>query len=855
MHTELPIQEKVNILLVDDHEENLIALEAILTSPEYNLVKCTSGKAALRELLKDDFALILLDVMMPEMDGFELATMIRQRERSRHTPLIFLTAVAKEVRYIYRGYRVGAVDYLQKPLEADIVAAKVTVFVDLFRKSLQIKRQAELLRQSELRDRRREISRLKVQSEKRYKFLADAIPQIVWTASSKGNPIYFNQQWNRYVAPNSIGTGRNGNTWEMHQSAFFPEDFEAFFKAWYQTSTDCDLFEFQCRLKKLDDSDFRWHLCRALPERDEEGKLSGWIGTWTDIHDQKRAEQQQRFLAEAGKVLASSLNYDVTLKNLGELTVPYIADWCLLDLTTVAENGGKYKVIHAQESNAEWGGKLEKHSLSMRTLIQDLGAGRTPFVETISKAQLREMVEDDELFSILDGLSFRSVMSIPLEVRGQTFGVMTFVSGESNRIYGESELRFACKFARHAALAVENARLYELSRDTNRLRDEFLATISHELRTPLGAVLGWSEILLEKQFDSDTTKCLETVYRNGKTLARLVEDLLDVSRIITGKLSLMTQRFLIGPVIEAAMDAVKPAAEAKGIQLTCQFEDGVGSIVGDPARIQQIAWNLVSNAIKFTPKGGHVRVELTTTDDGDIVFKVIDDGIGLRSDFIPHIFERFRQADGTMTRAAGGLGLGLAIVRHLVELHGGMVEASSAGTGKGSVFTITLPTNAHGIGDESQTTSAMVERHSEAHSVELSGLSVLVVDDQIDSRDFLSSAIGHRGAAVAKVGSVNEAVASLSKNLPDIVLSDIGMIDQNGVALLNHIRHFEGLNGNAHIPVAAISASKGEVNHENVIAAGFDALISKPFRIPELIQVIASLAHGSLSRRGVSGVT
>ena len=699
---------KVKILLVDDHEENLTALEAILDNPTYDLVMCTSGRQALRHLLNTDFALVLLDVMMPDLDGFELATLIHQRERSKHTPIIFLTAVAKDISNIYRGYRVGAVDYLQKPLEPDIVVAKVAVFVDLFRKTAQVAEQAEKLRESERLERKLEILELRAHNERRYKSLADAIPQIVWTANADGNLRYLNQQWNYYgdTQSNALNEG-----WHSQRNAFLPKDFNTFIEAWKKVGSDCTIFECQSRLRRTNSTEYRWHLCRALPERDINDVITGWLGTWTDIHDQKQMEEQQRFLADAGKILASSLDFEVTLKSLAELVIPFMADWCVIDLIPSPDESSVTPIVQTNQKARNYISALHKASSDNITLGKIFGTGVPRLVESISSKDVKEIVKSPEMARAIAGLRMKSLMSLPLEVRDHCFGVITFVRSDNNRCYRDADLRLATKLVRNAALAIENAKLYEVSRDTNRLRDEFLATISHELRTPLSAVIGWSELLLEKQLDIDSTKCLETVYRNAKMLGNLVDDLLDVSRIITGKIAIDVKQFEIAHTITAAVEAVRPAAQAKGISITTDFNDTIDNFTGDAARMQQIAWNLISNAIKFTAKGGHVHITLNSNSDAEVVLKVSDDGIGIDPAFIPHIFERFRQADGTTTRKAGGLGLGLAIVRHLVELHGGRVEAASEGLGKGCVFTVYFPTSPRQATADSGPRTSNSQRH------------------------------------------------------------------------------------------------------------------------------------------------
>jgi len=462
--------EQVDILLVDDHEENLMALEAILVEPSYNLVRAASGRAALKEVLKRDFALILLDVAMPDLDGYETAELIRMRERSRETPIIFLTANYRSDAHVFRGYSVGAVDYLFKPFSPEILQSKVAVFVELFlkREALKRQRQALLHAQQELED---------------------------------------------------------------------------------------------------------------------------------------RVRARTRELAEANQLLREEVDE-------------------------------------------------------------------------------RKRIEAERLALL------------------------------------ESEQR-----ARADAEAV------------NRLKDEFLATLSHELRTPLNAILGWSFLLTSGKGDNAMMeRAIGVIRNNALAQSQLIEDILDVSRIIGGKLRLKLGRVQIREVIEAALDSVSLAAQAKALAIDRQIED-IDPIVGDQDRLQQIVWNLLSNAVKFTPREGRVVVRLQRQGD-DVVLAVEDTGIGIPEHFLPFVFDRFSQADGGATRRHGGLGLGMAIVRYLVELHGGTVTAESPGENLGATFTIVLPASLE-LDDETDLVKIAAAAVSDQPIEDLpgfEGVSVLVANDEGDSR-------------------------------------------------------------------------------------------------------------------------
>jgi len=377
----------------------------------------------------------------------------------------------------------------------------------------------------------------------------------------------------------------------------------------------------------------------------------------------------------------------------------------------------------------------------------------------------------------------------------------------------------------------------------NRLKDEFLATVSHELRTPLTAILGWAHMLRVKRFDEQSTaSALETIERNARAQAQLIDDLLDVSRIITGNLRLDVRQVEPGSFIEAAVEALRPAAEAKGVRIQKVLDTGVVSVAGDPARLQQVVWNLLSNAIKFTPKGGRVEVRLERI-DSHIEIAVSDTGDGIGAEFLPHVFERFRQADQKTTRHHGGLGLGLAIVRHLVELHGGTVKADSPGEGQGATFVVKLPVvpvyqketltrRVHPAAGEEPPAYDCPER--------LDGLKVLVVDDEVDTRELLKVGIGQCGAEIVTAGSAREALAALDETRPDLLISDIGMPGEDGYELIRKVRALPAARGGK-IPAIALTAYARTEDRLRALRAGYQMHISKPVELAELVAVMASL--------------
>ena len=568
--------QQVDILLVDDHEENLLALEAILVDPEYNLIRANSGRTALKHVLARDFAVILLDVAMPDLDGYETAELIRRRERSRQTPIIFLTANYRSDSHVFRGYSVGAVDYLFKPFSPEILRTKVAVFVELYQKREALKRQTQALRLA---------------------------------------------------------------------------------------------------------------------------------------HDEleERVRARTRELAAANE--------------------------------------------------------------SLRAEVEE-----------------RRRIEADRLLLL------------------------------------ERE-----RAARAQAEAV------------NRMKDEFLATLSHELRTPLNAILGWSHLLTTGRADAAMVERAIGVIRNNATAqSQLIEDILDVSRIIGGKLRLNIGRVQLREVIEAALDSVTPAAAAKSIVIERDIHD-IEPIAGDRDRLQQVIWNLLSNAVKFTPREGRVLVSLHRRHD-DVVLVVEDTGIGITPDFLPYVFDRFSQADGTATRRHGGLGLGMAIVRHLVELHGGTVRAASAGENQGATFTLVFPAHVSAplsaeFGPSGQGASA---RRAIDSTQRLDGVSIMVVDDDGDSRSFMCQLLEDRGASVVSAESTSDALTSFTQARPDVLVSDIGMPDEDGYSLIRRVRALPRERG-GRTPAVALTAYAQSEDRTRALLAGFGNHVAKPVDPQELVAVVASL--------------
>jgi len=481
-------------------------------------------------------------------------------------------------------------------------------------------------------------------------------------------------------------------------------------------------------------------------------------------------------------------------------------------------------------------------------------------VFSIINEQTRQAVDNPALRAIKEGrivglanhtiLIARSGVEMPIDDSGAP------ILGVDGKLLG-AVLIFRDITERHRA-EHERARLLDSERAAraqaeaaSRSKDEFVALTSHELRTPLNAILGWAQLLRTSRFGAnETAHAIEAIERNARMQAQLIDDLLDMSRIITGKLRLEVRPVALRQTIEAAIDAMRPAAQAKSIQLSAAFDAGKALVSGDADRLQQVVWNLLSNAVKFTPRDGRVELMMRRR-DSQIEISVSDNGEGINADFLPYIFERFRQADSSSVRKQGGLGLGLALVRHLVELHGGSVHARSDGRGCGATFTVTLPVraiDAEMSGDEmadgSQPAALL------ADGIALNGLRLMIVDDEADTRELLTALLTQHGAEVRACVSSSEALALLEQWQPDVLISDIGMPGEDGYTLLRKVRALPPERG-GRIPAAALTAFARSEDRLRALAAGFQMHIPKPVEIAELVIVIASLA-ASANRGGKS---
>ena len=781
---------RAKILCVDDTPENLLAVEAILEPLGQELVRAESGEEALRHLLQDEFALILLDVQMPGLDGFQTAELIKQRERTRAVPIIFLTAISKDAENVFRGYETGAVDYLLKPFEPEVLRAKASVFIDLWQKTVELRRQSELLREQELASLQRE-------SDERYRFLGDSIPQQVWTALPDGRLDFVNARVIEFFGRDFDELIGHGWSDGVHL-----EDLPPSLERWSAALASGEPYETEFRLRCAADGAWRWHLSRAVPMRDREGSIVKWFGTNTDIDDRRRAEDRQRFLAEASWVLGSSLAYERTLAEVARLAVPRIADWCTVD---IFRDGRLERLAleHADPLRLALARELQETMLHAAETpgAAAVRAQEPVLVSEVDEAALGSFGFDESQLEIARALEPHSYVTVPLSARGEVFGSISLVTAESERTYDEDDLALAVELARHAAAAIDNAHLFEEAERRGRaaraleavgdgvvlvdregairlwnqaattitgmlegevlgkqlddviegwntisplipvaskpgepvraetvpvefggrelwlsgsgvgfeegvvyafrdlteeraleeLKADFVATVSHELRTPLAAIYGSAQTVRRGDLELDEAvrdELLGVIATESDRLAGIVNDLLLASHLDSGRLPVSIERCdaieLAGSVVDAARTHMSDAVDLK-----LRAPKTVTPVAADRGQLQQVLVNLVDNAIKYSPDGGNVALEVAEV-DSRIRFTVSDEGLGIPPSEHRRIFEKFYRLDPDMTRGIGGTGLGLYICRELVRRMDGALWVESQ-LGSGSTFVLELP--------------------------------------------------------------------------------------------------------------------------------------------------------------------
>ena len=777
----MPDRPQVTILHVDDNAANRYIVTRMLQNAGFDVQQAASGKAGLQLALESQPDLIVLDVQLPDLNGFEVCRQIKTNPATAFIPVLHLSASFVKSEDKVQGLDSGADGYLAQPVEPIELVATVNA----------------LLRTRKAEEAARLLAR-------EWQTTFDAIADMVCLLNSDGCVVRCN-----FAAREVWGKSESDI-----KGCFYQDLLQDTIGA-----TEVNLFTRARETGRRENLELRfgdrWFSVTADPILGDRGNFAGAVWIVADITDRKQAESAQRETEERFRLLLDNAQ-DYAIFFLD--AQGYIIRWSV----------GAQRILGYEEAEA----------LGQPTSIiftpEDLAAG-TDKLE-LEQALATGQAEDERWHIRKDGSRFwASGILTSLQDEAGLRGFAKIMRDFTERKQAEDE---------RAQLLVREQNARTQAETANRMKDEFLATLSHELRSPLNAMLGWLRLLNTRKFDEKTTaKAMETIERSARAQAQLVEDLLDVSRIIQGKVRLNVRPVELVTVIEAALDTVRPAAEAKEIRLQTIFDSTAGLVAGDSDRLQQIVWNLLSNAVKFTLKGGQVQVYLERV-NSHVEISVSDTGLGIKPDFLPFVFDRFRQADSSIARTYTGLGIGLAIVRHLVELHGGSVRAQSEGEGKGATFTIKLP-----LMPVRQNLEAGERVHPSIggqlpfeNLPALNGVRVLVVDDEADSRAFLTAVLEECGAEVMAVGSAVEAIATLKNLKPDILLSDIGMPEEDGYALIRKVRALSPEEG-GQIPAAALTAYARAEDRTRSLLCGFQIHLPKPIEPAELAAVVANLAN------------
>jgi PAS domain S-box-containing protein len=667
-------------------------------------------------------------------------------------------------------------------------------------------------------------------SEALFHEMADTAPAMLWMSDPAGAWTFLSRQWYELTGQepeNALGLG-----W---LKVLHSDDRDSAADAVFEATDQQRPFHFECRLSQPD-GDSRWTIIAGQPRVGADGEFLGFVGSAIDITERRKAEEAvieevhtRETLSRVGAALASELDPDTLIQSaIDAATALTSAQWGVFFFSVVDDNGNTHEHHAVSGLPPEaFGGPPADTDQSLRrpaiVRVDDLLAGESDDANSIDRRWLPH------------DLLVRSYLSVPVVSRtGDVRGGVCFGHTRASMFRPKHE-QLASGIAAWAALALDNASLYKEAQEANRAKDEFIATLSHELRTPLNAMLGWAHMLRANVLPPETQRrALETLERNVRTQAQLVDDLLDVSRIVAGKLHMKGDEVDLTTVVAGAADTVRPATVAKGLSFRVITDpDQQVIVMGDADRLRQILWNLLTNAVKFTPKGGRVEIELRTTDAGASVV-VTDTGQGIRQDFLRHVFERFRQADSTASRRHGGLGLGLAIVRHLTEAHGGSVSAESPGEGLGATFTIQLPVR-------EVRTRPKTGQSPEPRGTALAGLRVLLVDDEPDTRDVLRALLEVQGANVTTASSAGEALDLLRRHPTDVLLADIGMPEQDGYALIEAVRALP--TQEAVVPAVAVTAYVTSRDRSRAFKAGYGWHVAKPVDPDQLVAVVSAAAR------------
>jgi PAS domain S-box-containing protein len=688
------------------------------------------------------------------------------------------------------------------------------------------------------------------ESEEQLQILADSVPQLVWMAEPNGQRFWFNQRWYDYTGTTFDQV--KGLGWQsLHNSEFLPRVLER----WQHSIDTGEPFEMEYPIRGAD-GNFRWFLTRMIPVLDSSGKIVRWFGTNTDIHESKQTQEKlisaERRAAEDYEALLSRIvPLAQTFGTAGNLLTIYreVGNFIRVSMPCSAfflsfYDAEKSLRIAAYICGEE--GEVDVSALPPMKLTEDGGPNSQAIFgkkSVIASRYMDFMKTRPHVILQEDGKDPNSSLVVPMKVKNRVLGTLEVQTYEDDAFTNEHIIALEM-VANLAAVAIENVRLLEVeakarheAEAANRAKDEFLSVLSHELRTPLNAILGWTRMLKAGILDAPrTNQAIETIERNARLQNNLIEDLLDVSRIISGKMLIEKEEVDIVSIVKAAVETANPSAQEKNISLSFQSDFITKNLSGDATRLQQIINNLLNNAVKFTPSDGFISVTLKQK-GGKIQIKVADSGIGISPQFMPRIFDRFKQADSTTKRSHSGLGLGLTIVRHLTELHGGKVEVSSAGENRGSTFIIELPVLKNS--EEALLTDDAFFQIQNASKIK--GAKILLVDDDGEGVQPLQILLETQQAEVHYAVSALDALKKISEHRFDILVSDVGMPEMDGYELIGEARKLT--DGKYFLPAIALTAYASSQDRERALSAGFQTHLSKPIDFEQFLAAINNLLN------------
>ncbi|MCK7593032.1 PAS domain S-box protein [Pseudomarimonas salicorniae] len=666
------------------------------------------------------------------------------------------------------------------------------------------------------------------ESEAHFRNMADNAPVMMWVSDATGHCTYLSSRWYQYTGRpvgSDVGFG-----W---LDAVHPDDVPGARAIFLEANRAHQPFNIDYRLRRHD-GDYRWAVNAAMPRFNSDGVFQGFVGTVSDVHERKVEEQGSQFLAGASAVLAELTDPDSTLMRLADIAVPQFADWCAVDLVVGEGKTRRLTLRHADPERERIGRAMyERYPPAAEDpagVPAVVRTGRSELVEDIPGALLQTVAQDAEHLAMMRELQLRSYMCVPMSVRGRLLGVLTFVVGdESARKYDVRDLRVAEDVAQRAAVAIDNASLYRALRDTDRRKDEFLATLAHELRNPLAPIRNGLQLIRLAGGDWSTVEQAHKLMdRQLNQMVRLVDDLMDVSRISTGKLQLRVERVALATVLQSAIESSRPLIQQMGHELSVDMPERPIMLEVDPTRMAQVFLNLLNNAAKYSEPHSRIWVRAEQEQD-EAVISVRDAGIGIDSEQLPRVFDMFSQVERSLEKSQGGLGIGLNLVKRLVDLHGGRIEARSAGLGQGAEFIVRVPV----LVEPAEETPA-----TESPGEDASALRILVVDDNRDGADSLALMLRMMGNQLCTAYDGEEAVEAAARFEPDVILLDIGLPKLNGYEACRRIRATEA--GRDMVIIAQTGWGQEE-DRQRTREAGFDHHLVKPVDSQELLKLLGSL--------------